>query len=188
METIPKMIFSTLRIINKLSSLFWEKKFRATNFKKIGINVKISNGFNIQSTEKLSIEDNVYIGPKGSLYAHGGIHIHSGTIIGPQVSIYSANHNFSISSTQIPYDKTLIEKPVIIHENNWIGGNVIIVPGVEIGEGCIVGAGSVVTKRIEKFSIVAGNPARVIGSRNAEHYHELKKQNQIYLINKGGFN
>ena len=58
--------------------------------------------------------------------------------------------------------KTEYGKPIRIGKDCWIGGNAIILPGVTIGDGVTVGAGSVVTKDIEPFSVVVGNPARVI--------------------------
>ena len=54
---------------------------------------------------------------------------------------------------------------IIIENDVWIGANVIILPNVKIGEGCIVGAGSVVTKDLSKFSIYAGNPCKFLKKR-----------------------
>lgn len=59
-------------------------------------------------------------------------------------------------------------KPIVIRKNAWIGMNVIILKGVEIGEGAIVGAGSVVTKDVPAWTVVAGNPARVIKALNRD--------------------
>lgn len=53
-------------------------------------------------------------------------------------------------------------KEIHVGEDCWIGGNVVILPGVSIGRGSVVGAGSVVTKSVDEFTVVAGNPARVI--------------------------
>lgn len=53
-------------------------------------------------------------------------------------------------------------KPIMIHKNAWIGMNVIVLKGVEIGEGAVVGAGSVVTKDVPAWTVVAGNPAKII--------------------------
>jgi maltose O-acetyltransferase len=52
--------------------------------------------------------------------------------------------------------------PVTIGEGSWIGARVTILPGVQIGKMCVVGAGSVVTHDVEEYSVVAGNPARLI--------------------------
>jgi len=56
----------------------------------------------------------------------------------------------------------VIRQPVVINDKSWIGFNTIILKGVTIGEGAIVGAGSVVTKDVPPYTIVAGNPARII--------------------------
>ena len=63
-------------------------------------------------------------------------------------------------------DRKLSAKPVIIHDDVWIGEMVSILPGVEIGKGSIIGANSVVTKYIPDYSIAAGNPAKVIKQYN----------------------
>lgn len=106
---------------------------------------------------------------------NGGVFIGRGAILGPEVTIYSANHNFK-NAKALPYDKEYINKKVIIGENVWFGGQIIIVPGVEIGEGCIVGAGTVVSGKIEEYSIVVGNPCKVIGLREEKEYIDLKKK------------
>lgn len=53
-------------------------------------------------------------------------------------------------------------KSIVIEEDCWLGGNVIVLPGVTIGRGCTIGAGSVVTKNIPPFHVAAGNPARIL--------------------------
>jgi acetyltransferase-like isoleucine patch superfamily enzyme len=55
--------------------------------------------------------------------------------------------------------------PMHIGRNSWIGMGSVVLPGVRIGEGCVVGAGSVVTRDLEDFTIAVGNPAKVIKSR-----------------------
>ena len=61
------------------------------------------------------------------------------------------------------------EKPIIIGDDVWIGGHVIVLPGVHVGNGAILAAGAVVTKDVPEYAIVGGNPARVIKYRNGEH-------------------
>ena len=94
------------------------------------------------------------------LQAINGIIFDSSVLIGPDVKIISANHNFK------NYDKWDKDSPVIIKKNVWLGANCVILPGVILGENCIVGAGSIVTKSFEDNSIICGNPARIIKKRN----------------------
>jgi acetyltransferase-like isoleucine patch superfamily enzyme len=78
---------------------------------------------------------------------------------GPNVSIYSAGHETSVLSRIKCVEWGL---PVRIGDDCWIGGNVIILPGVTIGKGCTIGAGSVVTKDVPEYSVAIGSPAKVV--------------------------
>jgi maltose O-acetyltransferase len=87
--------------------------------------------------------------------------IGSRTLLGPGVQIYTGYHDKGRQQAA----QTLC-KPVVIGERCWIGGAAIILPGVNIGEGATVGAGSVVTKDVPAETTVAGNPARPIGEND----------------------
>lgn len=94
-----------------------------------------------------------------NIYINGicGIEFGDNVFIAVGVKIISANHDFQ------NYTKHTDAKPIIIGNNVWIGTNAIILPEVNIADGCIVGAGSVVTKSfMKKNSIIAGNPAKII--------------------------
>lgn len=79
--------------------------------------------------------------------------------IGPNVSIFAACHPLEAFSRDTGVEWA---EPVTIGNSVWIGGNVTILPGVRIGDGAVIGAGSVVTKDVESFTVVGGNPAKVI--------------------------
>lgn len=95
----------------------------------------------------------------------GGGRIGSHVMMGPEVYIYTQNHNFS--RIDIPMDQQgwTEEKPVTIDDDVWIGARVTILPGVIIGKGSIIGASAVVTKDVPPYSVVAGNPAVVVKKR-----------------------
>ena len=78
---------------------------------------------------------------------------------GPNVNILSATHETSVDSRRNGVE---FAKEVIIGDDCWIGASVTILAGVNIGEGCTVGTGSVVTRHIPPFSVAVGSPARVI--------------------------
>lgn len=95
----------------------------------------------------------------------GDITIGDNVMIGPNTVIRSANHAYDRLDT--PMSKQG-HKPgrIVIGEDVWIAANVVVLPDVEIGSHAIVAAGSVVTRSVRKYSIVAGVPAREIGTRN----------------------
>ena len=89
----------------------------------------------------------------------GGITIGNHVLIGPNVGIYTPEHAFDPVLRAQGYEHS---EPVTICDNVWIGGSVVILGGVTIGENTIIGAGSVVTRDIPANSFAAGNPCRVI--------------------------
>lgn len=91
----------------------------------------------------------------------GGIEIGDHTLIGPNVQIYTPNHPVDYIERRKSIERSL---PVKIGADCWIGGGVVICPGVNIGDRCIIGAGSVVTKDVPPDSLAVGNPARVVRS------------------------
>lgn len=102
----------------------------------------------------------------------------SNTIIGPvnigndvrlaqNVVLSGLNHNYEEIDSPI-HEQGVSTKPIIIEDESWIGANTVILPGVTIGRHSIVAAGSVVTKDIPKYTLVAGNPAKVLKQYNFE--------------------
>lgn len=92
-----------------------------------------------------------------TFFGRGGITIGNDVFIGPKVNLITINHDPDPDNRSATYGC-----PIIIEDKVWIGINSTILPGVRIGYGAIVGAGSVVTKDVPAMTIVAGNPARII--------------------------
>jgi acetyltransferase-like isoleucine patch superfamily enzyme len=80
-------------------------------------------------------------------------------MIGPNVSIFAATHETEVQSRR---DDIEYARPVKIGNDCWIGGHVVILPGVEIGEGCTIAASSVVSKSVPAWSVAMGSPAKIV--------------------------
>ena len=95
---------------------------------------------------------------------YGGLTIGDRSLIGPYSMIHTANHGMDDPDRPIQ-DQGWIKEPVTIGRECWIGMGTAILPGVTIGDGVVVGAGSVVVKDLPSYSIAVGNPCKVIRSR-----------------------
>lgn len=110
----------------------------------------------------LSVGANSFLG-RVNLALHDTIQIGSRVCINDGVLILTASHD--IQDPAWP----LLKNPIIIEDYAWIAVNAIILPGVRIGKGAVVGAGAVVSKDVEAFSVVVGNPARPVANKRAEN-------------------
>lgn len=106
-----------------------------------------------------------YSGVGRNCLIQGGVKIGEHVMMGPEVFIYTQNHNFSEIDVNIDQQGWSVEEPVIIEDNVWIGSRVTILPGVTIGKGSVIGASAVVTKSVSPYSVVAGNPAKIVKTR-----------------------
>lgn len=107
--------------------------------------------------KNIKIGKNVFINSCCHFQDQGGITIGDNVLIGHNVVIATLNHNPSPQKRA-----SILPKPVNIGNNVWIGSNVTILPGITIGDGTIIAAGAVVTKNVDKNTIVGGNPAKFI--------------------------
>lgn len=132
-------------------------------------------GFVKNAGKNITIQKNARIARNIVIGDYSGIGencvVSTETIIGKwvmmaqDVKIYTSNHRYSSIDIPMCFQGYTEYRPVIIEDDVWIGAGVIILPGVRIGQGAIIGAGSVVTKDVEEYSIVAGNPAKKIKTR-----------------------
>jgi len=139
-------------------------------FKSFGMNSEFRPGAYAEACSKISIGKNVVIRPGTYLYADpmkngGEIIIEDNVLLAPCIQIYTNNHKFSntkLSILEQGYPPPTKNNSVIIRAGSWIGGGVVILPGVEIGRNSVVGAGSIVTKSIPAFAVCVGNPAKIL--------------------------
>ena len=128
----------------------------------------VGGGINIypraQFSSKVELGDNSDIGYAALI--QGKCIIGNNVMMGPEVMIWTMNHNSSDYTTPMMYQGNEEERPVIIGNDCWIGSRAIILPGVRIGNGVIIGAGAVVAKDIPDYAVAIGNPAKVVKYRN----------------------
>lgn len=174
--------------MNRIKVLKKQKKivqnvFHSFAFSNLGENIRFGGTGKFFNSKNISIEDNVYIGRDFYIEAVSEIVIGSGTMIGPKVTIIAGSHNYNSPDLKaIPYDKRIIDTPVIIEKNVWIGANVTICPGTIIEEGSVVGMGTVVSGIVPRNSVVVSSKQIVIKKRDEKIYERLKKSNCLYNL------
>ena len=159
----------------------------------VGNNVGLSKNSSIDlgNSAYVKINDNVKIGPSSTITADGSniligsettffsdcilsgeITIGKSCLFAKNISIFSSTHNIDgkISIRQNDLDSLLknggiVHQKVVIGDHCWLGNNVVVLPGVKLGEGVVVGANSVVTKSFPSCTVVGGTPAKIIKGR-----------------------
>ena len=180
----PKEIRNRFKFWNKADRLgpdfpftHWRLHIKSTakelckaKFRNFGEGSEFRPGAYAEACSKISIGKNVVIRAGTFLFADpfpggAGITIEDDVLIGPGVHFYTNNHKFSDPTTPILYQgypPTTEEDEIIVRRGSWIGAGVILLPGVEIGENSVIGAGAVVSKSVPPRSIFVGNPGKVI--------------------------
>ncbi|OHW61973.1 galactoside O-acetyltransferase [Andreesenia angusta] len=143
------------------------KKILYRKMNKVGKNVEIRPFVTIVGTDNVEIGDNVTLRPFTSIYAENNenkrVLIEKDVLIGPNVYMTTSNHEYRNPNKKICEQGHRFDN-IVVKEGAWIGYGCIILPGVTIGKHSVIGAGSVVTKSIEDYSVAVGCPARVIKS------------------------
>ena len=128
-----------------------------------GHNIIVKNKCYFGNGQRLKVGDRSQLGQNARL--NGTISIGKDVLMGPDVVMMATSHEFSRTDIPINLQGQTEEKPIKIGDDVWVGTRVIILPGVEIGNHCVVAAGAVVTKSFDDYSIIGGVPAKQIGSR-----------------------
>ncbi len=113
----------------------------------------------------VKIGNHVFIGASNVII--GPVTLHDHIMTAQHVVMSGLNHGFENVDIAFRYQPCTVSE-IIIHEGCWIGANVVITAGVTVGKYSVIGAGSVVTKDIPPYSMVAGNPAKLIRQFNHE--------------------
>lgn len=146
------------------------RKMCLRKFSFFGEGADFRPGAYAEACSKISIGANVVIRPSTFLFADpsnggAGITIEDDVLIGAGVHFYTNNHQFvhaNIPIIEQDYPPVSIDNRIVVRRGSWIGAGVIILPGVEVGENTVIGAGTIVTKSVPPRVVFAGNPGRVI--------------------------
>ena len=122
-----------------------------------GEEVFIEQGFYCDYGNKISLGNRVYINANCTFIDGGHIHIDDDCLIGPNVQLLTINH---ATSPKQRLAKQSYSQDIVLAKNVWLGAGVIVLPGVHIGEGAVLGAGSVVTHNVMAGCLYVGNPAK----------------------------
>ena len=132
-------------------------------FEYCGENVNIEKGAHFGDGDRIRIGNNSGLGvnchiPNGSV-------IGNDVMMGPNCYVHPRNHSFSNTDIPMRLQGYSENKPVVIEDDVWIGRDVTIMVGKHIKKGSIIAACSVVTKDFPEYSIIGGNPAKLIRNR-----------------------
>lgn len=132
-------------------------------FKSCGRNVNIERGAYFGTGVDIRIGNNSGLGI--NCWVPNNLTIGSDVIMGPNVTILDRNHEFKRTDVSIGSQGSTERKPTIIENDVWIGCQVLMMPGRTIKQGSIIAGGCVLCKDFPEYSIVGGNPSRLIRSR-----------------------
>ncbi|MBZ6013859.1 sugar O-acetyltransferase [Leuconostoc gelidum subsp. gelidum] len=163
LQRIIKKSSKEIQSVNEIARTNFD--LALSRLKKISPNIHASAEIyfpisGIEYPKNLFIGENTFINVNLQILSAGKVTIGNNCFIGPNCSLYTPNHH--------PYDKILrragwqYDGPISIGDDCWFGGNVTILPSVNLGSNVVVGAGSVVTKSFGNDVMIAGNPARVL--------------------------
>lgn len=144
-------------------------------FKQFGKGSTIGTGVWLRPNS-CSVGTASFIGSKCWL-AVDDLRIGNWVMLAGQVSIVGGDHRYDVVGTPSIHANRGVSKPVVIEDDVWVGHRATIMHGVTLGEGSIIASGSIVTKDVEPYSIVAGCPAKRIKSRfSEEEFAQQHKQ------------
>jgi acetyltransferase-like isoleucine patch superfamily enzyme len=133
----------------------------------LGSNVAMSPNVSLRNGERITIGARAHIGEYCALWAgdkEGRIEIGEDALFGPRVYITAANYDYEQGAPV--WSQPRVERDVVIGTDVWLGANVVVLCGVTIGDGCVVAAGSVVTRNLPPGAVAVGAPARVVKMRD----------------------
>jgi acetyltransferase-like isoleucine patch superfamily enzyme len=168
---LTKIFYSNSRLIRRPAYIRGRKSISGAK----GLTTGTSCRFDLEGQKKtLFIGENCQFGDYVHIVALENVTIGNDVLMASKIFISDTNHGsydskLQSSPSKPPAQRELICSPVKIGKNVWIGENVVILPGTRIGDGCIIGANSVVNRDVEENCIAVGEPAKIIKRYNKEN-------------------
>lgn len=174
-EEVLNMMIQTKQLLARLNAIDISEEGKRRDILcrmlgSIGKYSSIGMNFCCECGKHIFIGDKVVINMNCTFLDDNIIRIGNNVLIAPNVQLYTATHpidaderfveDWDESSGDLFFRTKAL--PITIEDNVWIGGGVIVLPGVTIGNNSVIGAGSVVTKPVPAYSVAAGNPCKVI--------------------------
>ena len=148
--------------LKRIAHMYSKMKFR-----EFGAGSLIcTRGAIIVTPARVTVGKNVFVGPKS--YISAEVVFEDNVMIGPGLTVIGGNHTFGVVGKLNRFLKPEQRKDgsksemILFGNDAWVGANVTVLPGVKIGEGAVVGAGSVVTKNLGAYTLNVGNPCKKI--------------------------
>lgn len=160
----PRSWLHVLRLVHHYHYIHVAERGRMT----MGRGVLFAPNVSIAHGERVAVGDRTHVGARCALWAGPAaarITIGDDCIFGPEVFLTAAD--YGTAATHRILDQPRREADIVVGNDVWLGARVLVTAGVEIGDGCIVGGGSVVTRSLPSGTIAAGVPARPIGTRGS---------------------
>jgi len=128
---------------------------------RLGRGVVVRNGVNVSFPWRLTVGDHVWLGEEVGILSLAPVTIEDNVCISQRAYLCTGSHDFRQETFP------LITRPIIVRTGSWLAAAVLVLPGIEIGAGAVVAAGSVVTQNVPPRTLVRGNPAQVVKSLGA---------------------
>lgn len=181
---VPNSPWATIRAACKKfnESDFWCDKSALEelkkHFAKAGDDMVLTPPFYCDHGDKIYFGKHFYANTGLTILDENNVIFGDNVFLAPHVSIYTAGHPISADVRNLELEYA---KPVTVGNHVWVGGSVVINPGVRIGDDVVIGSGSVVTKDIPSHVIAAGNPCRVLREITEEDLQFWRTQQENYI-------
>lgn len=143
---------------------------------QLGRNARVHRGLEVRAAHRIIVGNRTIVGFDCILDGRGGIRLGDDVNLSSQVAIWTMQHDHQSTGFES------VAKPVRVGDRAWLSFRSVVLPGVTIGEGAVVAAGSIVTKDVEPYAIVAGVPAVQVGVRRRDLSYRLSQEAGPYFI------